>query len=74
MSDQRQSTDRPHLLSTSEAAALLCVHPNTLRRWADFNLLPSFRIGPRRDRRFLRKDIEDHLADMSCGLYVDRPW
>lgn len=41
---------------------MLCVHPNTLRRWSDSNLLRSFRIGPRRDRRFLRQDVEERLA------------
>jgi excisionase family DNA binding protein len=67
MSIQKTRRDNGHLLSTSEAADLLCVHPNTLRRWADANLLRSFRIGPRRDRRFLRQDVEDHFTRTNGG-------
>ena len=62
MATRKTRRSNGHLLSTSEAADMLCVHPNTLRRWADANILRSFRIGPRRDRRFLRTDVEEHLS------------
>ena len=62
MATRKTGRSNSHLLSTSEAADMLCVHPNTLRRWADANILRSFRIGPRRDRRFLRTDVEQHLS------------
>jgi excisionase family DNA binding protein len=45
------------LLTTGEAASLLHVHINTVRRWSNLGVLPSFRIGPRGDRRFRKKDI-----------------
>jgi excisionase family DNA binding protein len=45
------------LLTTSEVASLLHVHINTVRRWSNLRVLPSFRIGLRGDRRFLKKDI-----------------
>ncbi len=51
------------LLTTTEVARLLNVHPNTVRHWADAHLLPAYRIGPRRDRRFRRADIEDFLKN-----------
>ncbi len=51
------------LLTTAQAAELLNVHPNTVRNWADAALLPSYRIGPRRDRRFRRVDVESLLLD-----------
>lgn len=66
MSADRTRRTNGHLLSTSEAADILCVHPNTLRRWADANIIRSFRIGPRRDRRFFRADVEEHLV-ATCG-------
>ncbi len=45
------------LLTAGEAASLLHVHINTVRRWSNLGVLPSFRIGPRGDRRFRKKDI-----------------
>ena len=53
--------DKP-VLTVSEAAAVLNAHPNSVRRWADMGLLPSFRIGLRRDRRFRVEDIA-YLVD-----------
>ncbi len=46
------------MLTTSEAARLLRVHPNTIRQWANKRLLHAYRLGPRGDRRFKRKDVE----------------
>jgi len=45
------------LLTVKEAADLLSIHPNTVRRWADEGILPAFRMGRRGDRRFQRSDI-----------------
>ena len=49
------------LLAVGEAASILNVHPNTLRRWAEAGLLPSWRVGPRRDRRFQLAEVLDFL-------------
>ena len=49
------------LLTTTEVAQLLNVHPNTVRHWTNAQLLPAYRIGPRRDRRFLRADVDAFL-------------
>jgi excisionase family DNA binding protein len=46
------------MLTTSEAARLLRVHPNTIRQWANKRLLHAYRLGPRGDRRFKRKDVD----------------
>jgi len=46
------------MLTTTEVAHLLHVHPNTVRRWANNGLLPSYRLGTRGDRRFKREEVE----------------
>ena len=49
------------LLTAGEAASLLHVHINTVRIWSNLGILPSFRIGPRCDRRFRKKDLMSFL-------------
>jgi excisionase family DNA binding protein len=53
------------LLTAAEAAKLLHVHVNTLRRWTDNGMLEAYRIGPRGDRRLRRRSINDFVAGMS---------
>jgi diguanylate cyclase (GGDEF)-like protein/excisionase family DNA binding protein len=45
------------LLSVAQAAALLGVHPNTIRAWTDAGRLTAYRINVRGDRRFRRGDV-----------------
>jgi excisionase family DNA binding protein len=45
---------------------MLGVHPNTIRNWSDTAMLPTYRIGPRRDRRFKRDDLERFLNESNC--------
>ena len=47
----------PVLVPVGEASQILHVHPNTLRKWSDLGLIPSYRIGQRRDRRFALSDL-----------------
>ena len=49
-------TDK-QLLPIRDAARLLYVDINTLRRWSDEGLIRAYRIGPRSDRRFWNYDI-----------------
>lgn len=59
---KKVASDNPDaLLRTAEAARMLNVHVNTIRRWSDKELLTALRIGPRGDRRFRLRDIEDLL-------------
>jgi len=51
------------LISVAQAAALLGVHPNTVRTWTDSGRLPAYRINARGDRRFRRGDVERLLAE-----------
>jgi len=49
------------MLTTSEAAHLVGVRPNTVRRWSNKGILKAYRIGFRRDRRFRRQDLDSFL-------------
>ena len=51
------------LLTTSDAAVLLNVHINTVRRWSNRGILKVYRIGPRRDRRIKIEDVERLLSE-----------
>jgi len=46
------------MLTTSQVAKQLGLHPNTVRRWDDAGLLTSRRLGSRGDRRFGSRDVE----------------
>ncbi len=57
------------LLSVAQAAAMLGVHPNTIRSWTDAGRLTAYRINARGDRRFRRDDVERLLVeDGSAGV------
>lgn len=46
------------LLSTTEVATVLKVHPNTVRGWSNSGVVRvACRLGTRGDRRFLPDDI-----------------
>ena len=49
------------LLTVSEVANILHVHPNTVRQWSDSGLIKACRLGNRRDRRFRREEIEKFI-------------
>jgi len=46
------------LLTLTEAAKVLKVHPNTLRLWDKKGILKAVRIGVKRVRRYKKEDIE----------------
>lgn len=50
------------MLNVREAAQLLGIHVNTVRRWTQKGLLPVYRLGARGDRRFRREDIDAFLS------------
>ena len=49
------------LLSTAEAAELLNMHVNTIRRWSNKGIIEAYRVGPRGDRRIRQGDIDNLL-------------
>lgn len=46
------------LITVSEVATFLGLCPNTVRKWANEGRIKSFRIGPRKDRRFRLEDVQ----------------
>ena len=58
---------RSKLLTSKEAAAVLCVHENTLRRWSDLGIIPTFRLGSRGDRRYFEADVRSYLESGYCA-------
>jgi len=59
------------MLTVKEAARLLYVHENTVRRWTEQGALRAYRIGPRGDRRFRADDIARLLRDDNKGIRYD---
>lgn len=55
------AASQKELLRVREAAQLLSIHPNTLRRWSNKGLVKVSYLGSRRDRRYKREDIIDFL-------------
>lgn len=53
------------LLTVTEVAEMLHIHPNTLRRWANEGKIASIRITSRGDRRFKPSDVNAFLAEMN---------
>ena len=49
------------LLTVGQVAKLLHIHPNTVRRWSDNDILKSHRICDRGDRRFKKEDVDQLL-------------
>ena len=53
------------MLTVGDAAHLLHVHINPVRRWSKNGILKAYRIGPRGDRRFRHHDIASFLLPES---------
>ena len=50
--------DKPKLLRIKEAAEMLGINPETLRRGDNQGRLQAVRIGKRKDRRYKIEDIQ----------------
>jgi len=53
------------MLTTTEVAHFLDVHPNTVRQWANKGFIHAYRLGPRRDRRFKPEEVDNFLRQDS---------
>jgi len=50
--------DETKLLRIKEAAEMLGINPETLRRWDNQGRLQAIRIGKRKDRRYKLEDLQ----------------
>jgi len=57
-----QSASHHELLSSTDAARFLGVHPNTVRKWSNKGIIHAYRVGERLDRKFRKTDLEKFLA------------
>lgn len=51
----------PKLLTIRQAAEVLNVHVETLRRWDKAGKLKAIRVNERGDRRYKPEDLENYL-------------
>ncbi len=59
--DNDNGASSARMLTVNEVANLLHVHPNTVRLWSKLGVLKAYRIGKRRDHRFIIADLETFL-------------
>ena len=55
--------NKDSLLTVGQAARLLNLHPNTIRRWSKKGIIKSYRINSRGDRRFRKEDVNQLLFE-----------
>lgn len=53
----KSKTALPQLITLQEAAAILKVHPNTLRAWDKKGILKAVRIGEKKIRKYKKEDL-----------------
>lgn len=58
------------MLTTSQIARLLSVHPSTVRRWSDRGKIKAYRIGARGERRFRQDDIAAFFSERTVHKYL----
>lgn len=56
------NNDSSTLLTLQEAAEMLNLHPETLRRWDNSGKLPAVKVNDRGDRKYRKRDIEKLIA------------
>ena len=65
-------TEIPDLLTISEVADLFKIHQDTLRNWEKKGELVPLRVGPRKDRKYRKQDIETIIAKMGSQLTLQQ--
>jgi len=60
--------ETPDLLTIGEVSKLFNIHPDTLRNWEKSGNLVPLRVGPRKDRKYRKQDIETIVAKMGSKL------
>lgn len=58
----KKNTTLPKLLTIRQAAEILNVHVETLRRWDKSGKLKAIRVNERGDRRYKPEDLEKMMV------------
>ena len=58
----KKNTTLPKLLTIRQAAEILNVHVETLRRWDKAGKLKAIRVNERGDRRYKPEDLEKMMV------------
>lgn len=66
-------SDYPGLLTLQEAATMLKVHMETLRRWDRIGKLSAIKMGTRGDRRYRLSDIQAIMEEDSSSSVLQTP-
>src|SRR5258706_1083167 len=69
---KRKLEETPDLLSIGEVAELFKIHPDTLRNWEKSGVLVPLRVGPRKDRKYRKQDIEVIVEKMGSQLSLQQ--
>lgn len=60
--------DSSELLTIGEVSKIFNLHPDTLRNWEKKGLLVPLRVGPRRDRKYRKQDIQKLIEEAGSKL------
>jgi len=62
----------PELLSIGEVSSIFNIHPDTLRNWEKSGDLVPLRVGPRKDRKYRKQDIETIITKIGSKLTLQQ--
>lgn len=63
-----QLKDLPEQLTIGEVSKIFKIHPDTLRNWEKNGNLIPLRVGPRKDRKYRKQDIESIIHKIGNKL------
>ena len=69
---QNELKSLPELLSIGEVSEIFKIHPDTLRNWEKSGDLVPLRVGPRKDRKYRKQDIEAIIHKMGSRLTLQQ--
>ena len=65
---KKQLENMDDLLTIGQVSDLFKIHPDTLRNWEKAGELVPLRVGPRKDRKYRKQDIETIVSKMGSKL------
>lgn len=69
---KKQLETMDDLLTIGQVSELFKIHPDTLRNWEKSGELVPLRVGPRKDRKYRKQDIETIVSKMGSKLTLQQ--